>query len=190
MSNLISVGHSNQLVDALEKAGFTVEDVTKLLQFSKLKYVRDVIHGKAEIVYPEYLIDCDADAKIPEGYNWTVVEHRKMGNYKFNPVQLSLHFSKKQQASGFIEGDELRKELKDKKVLNSNVLWFLLDNPTLIPDEWKGKAVLFWGTIFRGSDGDLYVLYLRWDGSAWNWYDFWFGNDFDSSTPAVLASSL
>ncbi|KKU12457.1 MAG: hypothetical protein UX18_C0023G0002 [Candidatus Azambacteria bacterium GW2011_GWC2_45_7b] len=33
MSTLYSIGHMNQLADALEKAGFSVEEVTKLRKY-------------------------------------------------------------------------------------------------------------------------------------------------------------
>jgi hypothetical protein len=54
MSTNFSIGAMNQLGDALEKAGFTADDLTKLKQFSNLKGVRDVLNGKAEITYPVY----------------------------------------------------------------------------------------------------------------------------------------
>jgi hypothetical protein len=40
----------NQLGDALEAAGFTPDDVTKLKQFSGLPQIKDVIYGRAKIV--------------------------------------------------------------------------------------------------------------------------------------------
>lgn len=49
MSNLFSIGAMNQLGDALENAGFTTEDITKLKQFKNLSGVKDVLNGKAEI---------------------------------------------------------------------------------------------------------------------------------------------
>lgn len=59
MSTLYSVGASNQLADALENAGFSPDDVTKLRQFKNLKGFKDVLNGKAEIAYPEHLIVSD-----------------------------------------------------------------------------------------------------------------------------------
>lgn len=48
------------------------------------------------------------------------------------------------------------------KGLNSNALKFLLDNPSLIPNDWKGKFVSFFGTIFRSTGNNRYVLCLYW----------------------------
>jgi len=185
MSTTYSIGAMNQLGDALENAGFSTEDVTKLKQFRNFKGLRDVLNGKAEISYPEHLIDCDANPFIPAG--WSVEEHKKGGPLKFDPSKISLYLSKKQK-KGSIEGNDLRKELANQPVLNANVLDYLLAHPELIPEEWKGKAVFFWGTIYRNSDGSLYVRYLLWRGSEWGWCYFWLGSDFHSDDPAALAS--
>ena len=42
----------------------------------------------------------------------------------------------------------------------------------------------------RDSDGNLYVRYLNWNGSKWNWSYNWLDNDFNSDNPAVLATLL
>ncbi|PIZ99774.1 MAG: hypothetical protein COX77_00545 [Candidatus Komeilibacteria bacterium CG_4_10_14_0_2_um_filter_37_10] len=95
----------------------------------------------------------------------------------------------KKQKKGSIEGNDLRKEIVSPLVLNANVLDWLLDHPELIPEEWKRKYIFFWGTIYRGSDDNLYVRYLIWDGAMWDWRRRWLGDDFASSDfPAALAS--
>ena len=186
MSALYSIGASNKLADALENAGFSPNDVTLLTQFSNLKGIKDLLNGKAEIIYPEHLIDCDADPFIPEG--WTIEEHKKGGMFKFNPRDISLYLSKKQQKGNSIEGNKLRKELADQPVLNVNVLDGLLKHQELIPEEWKDKCIFFWGTIYRCSDGNLFVRCLYWYGSRWYWLYSWLGSDFYSGNPAAIAS--
>jgi hypothetical protein len=185
MSTTYSIGAINQLGDALENAGFSTEDVTKLKQFSNLKGFKDVLNGKAEISYLEHLIDCDVNPFIPDG--WSVEEHKKGGMFKFNPEKISLYLSKKQK-KGSIGGYDLRKELSDKPVMNANVLDYLLAHPELIPEEWKGKYIFFWGTIYRDSDGRLDVRCLGWSGSEWRWGCNWLDLGFDSVSPAALAS--
>jgi len=65
------------------------------------------------------------------------------------------------QAKGdIIEGNKLRQELKGQLFLNACVLNYLLVHSEFIPDQWKGKAILFWGTIYRKSD-------INFIGSAW-----------------------
>lgn len=69
MSSLFSIGAMNQTADALENAGFTSEDLTKLRQFENLPGIKDILYGKAEIKYPEHLINCDAQPYIPDGWS-------------------------------------------------------------------------------------------------------------------------
>ena len=46
MSTLYSIGATNQLADALENAGFTPGDVTKLTQFKDLKGFKAILNHK------------------------------------------------------------------------------------------------------------------------------------------------
>ncbi|MFA5163599.1 MAG: hypothetical protein WC441_03665 [Patescibacteria group bacterium] len=185
MSTLYSVGAMNQLGDALEKAGFTPDEVTKLKQFAELGKIRDLLAGLATISYPEHLIDCDAAPFVPDGLS--VEEHKKSGLLKFVPTRAALYLSKRQK-TGYICGHDLRKELAAKPVMNANVLDYLFAHPELIPESWKGKAIFFWGTIYRDPNGALYVRCLGWRGSEWSRFYFLLGGDFSSGHPAALAS--
>jgi hypothetical protein len=185
MSSLYSIGSMNQLGDALEKNDFTADDLTKLKQFSNLKGIKDIIYGRAEIKYPEHLIDCDAAPFIPDG--WSVEEHRKGGLYKFNGSKIPLYLSMKQK-KGTISGHKLRKELVSQYTLNANILDYLLAHLDLIPEDWKDKYIFFWGTIYRNFDGYLFVRCLRWYGSKWDWHCDWLDSGFGSDSPAALAS--
>ncbi len=185
MSKNYSIGAMNQLGDALENAGFSAEDVTKLKQFGNLKGLKDVLCGKAEIKYPEHLIDCDAAPFTLNG--WSVEEHKKGGLLKFNSAKISLYPSEKQK-NGSISGHDLRKELSGKPVMNANVLDYLFAHPELIPEEWKDQTIFFWGTIYRSSVGCLYVRCLYWDGSEWGRGYRWLGSGFGSGDLAAIAS--
>ena len=92
----------------------------------------------------DHLIDLDANPFIPLG--WKVNEHRKNGQFKWDPSKVKLYLSKEQQVRGWPEGNLLRRELVGKPVYNANVLDYLLKNPHVIPEEWKGKSIFFWGT--------------------------------------------
>jgi len=131
----------------------------------------------------EHVIDLSTPPFIPDGFS--LEEHLGEGLFEFNPDNVSLYLIDEQK--GGVNGYKLRKELADQPVLNANVLDYLLANPELIPEDWKGKYLCFWGTIYRNSDGDLYVRYLRRRGSEWNWNYRWLANDFNSSNPAALA---
>lgn len=132
------------------------------------------------------VIDCDVAPFTPSG--WKVEEHKKGGQCKWDAAQVALYLSKFQK-NGVIEGNKLRKELEGKPVLNACVLDYLLAHPHLIPEEWKGKAVFFWGTIYRYSVDDLCVRYLFWDGGRWHWSNGWLGSVWDGRSPAALRAS-
>lgn len=183
-----SEGQTHQLMDALQAAGFTADEVTKLGQFKQLPQIRDVVNNLAVISYPQHLIDCDALPYCPD--SWEVVEHRKHGQLQWDPTRIRLHLSKKQTDGKVIEGNKLRKELDGLPVMNANVLDYLLKHPELIPDEYKGKAVFFWGTIYRGSDGDLYVRCLCWYGGEWDWDCYWLDRGFHDDGPAAVSASI
>lgn len=142
-----------------------------------------VIRGTHEIKEIEHFIDLDAKPFVPK--DWTIEYHEKGGLWKWNP-QLSLYLSKKQKKES-INGYDLLKELGDQSALNANVLDHLLAYPELIPEEWKGKTIFFWGTIYRSSSGKLYVRSLGWNGSKWYWSDRWLDCGFSSVNPAALA---
>lgn len=99
-------------------------------------------------------------SKSPFVYNngWTVEYNNPVSS--FDPSRISLHLEPEQK-NGFLEGAILAERMKYKG-LNSNALKFLLDNPSLIPNDWKGKFVSFFGTIFRSTGNNRYVLCLYW----------------------------
>jgi hypothetical protein len=180
---------TNEIVRRVNEGTISYEDAIKVMQEivieNKSAQHLDVVSGKALITYPENIIDCDANPFTPEG--WKVESHKKGGQLKFDPAKLFLYLSKKQK-KGTINGNDLRKELANQPVMNANVLDFLLAHPELIPEEWKGKYIFFWGTIYRDANGSVYVRCLGWNGSKWFWRCSWLGNDFGSVNPAALAS--
>ncbi|MFI5260542.1 MAG: hypothetical protein ACHQU0_01990, partial [Candidatus Paceibacteria bacterium] len=148
--------------------------------------VRNVLRKHAAITMLEHVIDCDASLHVPDG--WKVEEHRKGGQFKFEASQINLYLSAAQK-KGSIRGKELRKELADKPVLNANVLGYLLAKPHLIPKEWKGKSIFFWGTVYRRRGGYLCVRFLYWDGGRWIRSTYWLDDDWDGSYPAAVRAS-
>lgn len=187
MSSEYSIGAMNQLADALSAAGFTSGDVTKLKQYKDLALVKQLLYGYAKIIQVMHVIDCDADPFVPNGMK--VVEHHKGGQLEWHAEKVALYLSKLQKNGEYIDGNKLRKELESMLVLNANVLDYLLAHSELIPEEWKSKAIFFWGTIYRHSDGTLYVRCLKWDGGQWHWYDYWLDYDFNSGYPAIVRAS-
>lgn len=138
-------------------------------------------------------IDCDIDPFLPE--DWKVEKHKRCGQLTFDPSKVELYLSDGQKGDKYIVGDKLRKELVDKPVLNANVLDYLLANPDLIPEDWKvdesgnTRYIFFWGTVYRGRLGDLYVRSLYWYDDGWCWGTDWLGNDWCSDRPAAVRAS-
>lgn len=136
----------------------------------------------------EHFIDCDADPVIPSR-EWFLEEHQKGGQFKWNTATIQLWLAKGQQNGTALDGYTLRKELKGKSVLNANVLDYLLANPHLIPDEWKGKYVFFWGTVYRHLEGGLFIRCLCWNGDRWGWSYYWLGRSWRNLDPTILRAS-
>lgn len=182
---MLDVGQANELKLAFRRNGWTNTDIKALSESNFLSEVLKVMKGYSEIKPIDHLIDCDTNPFIPDG--WSLEEHQKGGLIKFDPKNISLYLSKKQKKS-IINGHDLRKELMGQPVMNANVLDYLLAHPELIPESWKDKYIFFWGTIYRLSDGSLFVRCLDWLGSKWDWdYDS-LDRVFDSIGPAALAS--
>jgi len=182
---------TNEIIRRVNEGTLSYEDAMKLLQGFVIEVKPSylgVLKGTHEIKAIEHCIDCDAQPFIPSG--WELVEHQKNGNIKFDPSKVDFYISKKQK-NGF-EGNKLRVELKDKKVLNANVLDYLLAHPEIIPEEWKKdkdgntRYLFFWGTIYRLAIGRLYVRCLYWGDGEWQWSDRWLGSDFRGNDPAAL----
>ena len=152
---------------------------------------RAVSDGLSRIVAIEHLIDCDVAPFCPAGL--TVAEeseqlpNRVRGKFPWNSASVRLHLSPNQQGGKHIDGKKLRKELEKERVYGAWLLDFYLAHPELIPDEWKGKAVFFWGTIYRSAVGRLYVRYLYWDGKRWSSHFGWLDDSFHDYSPAACS---
>lgn len=112
----------------------------------------------------------------------------KGGKFIWGPSRVSLYLSERQK-SGPYAGWQLEDELKDKPVLNANVLDYLLAHPDLIPEDWKGKRVYFWGTIYQVEGFGRHVRYLTFDEketNKWRWYWDRPENRKDGDWPAAL----
>lgn len=179
---MLDVSQAHELKLAFRRNGWKNSDIKALCEGDVLADVLKVIKGQVKNKIIERLIDCDVNPFIP--YGWSVEEHKKGGMFKFNPKKFSLYLSKKQKKGTYI-GSELRKELHSKSVMNANVLDYLLAHPELIPEEWKGKKVIFWGTIYRDSTDLPCVRCLFWNGSGWDWDTRWLGGGFDFDDPAL-----
>ena len=184
-----NMGLAHKVISAGELVGFTPAQWNALAENPTLfDAIHDVVLGHAEIKPIEHLIDCDADPFIPS--DWSVDEHQKGGQIQFDSSKIELWLAKDQQKSKSMEGNKLRKELQSRKVLNANVLDYLLAHPELIPESWKDKYVYFWGTIYCSSGGGLYVRCLCWGDGRWDWDYRWLDRAWGGGIPAALLASI
>jgi len=123
-----------------------------------------------------FIIDCNHEPCCPhslENSNYgmmRVIEHQKMGRLNIKKKEDGLFIdNKKVEIFCFkdqedINYEEYRNILKDKTVLNANILDQLIINPNLIPDDWyNGDGFLrihFGGTIYADINNSLYVRCL------------------------------
>jgi len=42
---------------------------------------------------------------------------------------------------------------------------------------------------YRNPDGGLYVRYLNWNGTTWNWNYIYLDNDWNANNPALVLAS-
>ena len=189
--DLLGMMVANEIVLTAQQNGMSLLQLRKLTKADTLKRCMEILEKEipAELkTDPNALIiDCDVSPSIPNG--WSIEEHVAGGQLEWDPAKVELWLDKKQKNSNSITGKALRKKLAKKKVFNVNVLDYLLANPHLIPEEWKGRYIYFWGTIYRDRDGCVvYVRYLYWGDDAWCWHYDWLGNHwYDCHPAAVLA---
>jgi len=145
------------------------------------------------------IIDCDVDPIVPNG--WRILEEdqlidRVRGQLLWDQAMVRLQFSTNQEDGSVLDGIKFRDELEleNDPVLSANVLDFLLENPHLIPSEWKKDAnkktlyIFFWGTLYRSSNDGLYVRCLFFGGGKWRSNYYLVDSDsFDNGPAAVYA---
>ena len=156
------------------------------------EYRRFLENGaKLELVLPgHHIIDC-RQASMPAEWKktgWQIERHRNMGLQVFDQAALQL-FLADEQKRGAVRGDKLRKLVEGEPILPDAYLDFYLAHTELIPESWKGKAVFFWGTIYRSPGGDFYVRDLVWLGGRWNWSYRWLDDGWGSTRPALVLAS-
>jgi hypothetical protein len=115
----------------------------------------------------KFTVDCSADPLI--------LKPCKVRNHDKGSSETKLSFK---TIGLLLAGDQhnalaekVYERLKKKKVrlLNANVLDFLLKNQVLIPDSCKELTIVFWGTIYEYENGELFVRTLSWIPADKNW---------------------
>lgn len=58
-------------------------------------------------------------------------------------------------------------DFSNRKFPNSATLNYLLKSPRLIPQDWLGKRLYFWGSRYVIPGSAECVAYIVWDGKKW-----------------------
>lgn len=188
-SSDFSCGVMHNLAIAFAKAGISPTDVETLARGKRAKKLlerlaRD-IHGDD--------IDCAGKPFIPNGLSYDEKDQLKSafrGKLKAGKIFENLYLDDRQK-NGTLVGDALKLALEGKAVLTAHCLDFVLrpENQHLIPEELKGKAIFFWGSIYRYSGGTLCVRCLYWFGGQWHSSSHWLDCDWSANSPAAMLAS-
>src|ERR1700686_1984098 len=127
-------------------------------------------------------IDCNVDPYVPAG--WQLDRHIKRSVLTLRSQWLYL--ADGQRAGHWIDGEALLEDTSNRPTLNAAVLDHLLTFPELVPSEWGGRNVFFWGTVYRDSAHDLFGPYLHHDG-GWAASYRWIGDLWTSQDPTALS---
>lgn len=133
------------------------------------------------MVSSSHIIDLDIipparpyEPYYPDTY-MLVHQHKPMGQLNiWDPSRIYLLLSLGQMSFGNISGHRAREELAHERVLNANLLEYLILNQGIIPENWKHYEVCFWGTIYKVNNlksSNSFVRCLVWEKGQWTWKD-------------------
>lgn len=165
-----------------------IEDIANVAP----EFVRFLRNGGRVVVGPNPILNFDVSPFIPAG--WEIgesdqIKSRVKGMWEALIGKIDLHLDAGQQGGKVIRGHDLKNKLEGQPVLPAHVLDYLLAHSELIPESWKGKAIFFWGTIYRYADGGLCVRCLCWRGDGWDWRSSWLDDDWRDSAPCAVSAS-
>ncbi len=205
----------NQLADALDCAGYTPDDVTKLRQ-ANLSGILQVLQGTAKIVRECFKLACGKAFSPAEflGKGWAVWKGPVDGNglegdedrdaredelsvIDWEKVLLETHL---QEGENSIRGEEkLKRALASGNIqLGGRAFLSLWDdyqanreNSMLEKLRRKGVTrIYFFGLRLRDPSGGRFVLFLYFYGSEWYWYFNWLRDHWDAHNPSASLAIL
>lgn len=173
------------------KYNLYIEDVSVEAVFNKLGGVegaRQFLRGITEAVVQPQSVDTNSRPSRGVMFHSSFIRQNKDGVVILNGQNLDLHLEEAQR-EGSIMGKDLLEKVEGRPVLNNVVLDFLVQNPLLIPDEWKKfDQILFCGTILAYvlNANDPIIPCLRWIGGEWVADYCWLNIQFDANSPVAV----
>jgi len=204
MSDLmLDVDQAGELKAAFRRGLWTNADIKRFSEGTMTAEVLPFVRGTVKQILPaprvgksrfgrvEHIIDLDVAPLIPDGWSYHKEDQlpkRACGEFVWDATKTRLHLSPKQTSGKkWVTSHDLKTELQEHTVFGANVLDYLLEHPYLIPDEWKGKVVSFWGTVYRYTGGGLVVRYLCWSDGQWCSSGLYVSRDWREANPALCA---
>ncbi|MEK7766143.1 MAG: hypothetical protein AAB368_07885 [bacterium] len=189
-----SLRQSARILTLVDEAGWDGKAVQKFIEkWGLIRDIADAVCGghvdEDRLRALINTIDCSVQPMIPNG--WEIrpedqIASRFRGELIWTPEKIRLHLDPGQADGGVLKGDDIRKRLEGQPVLPANVGDYLLAHPVLIPSDWKGKYIYFWGTVFHNSDNGLCVRYLCWGARGWHWSNGWLDFGWRGQGPAAV----
>lgn len=142
----------------------------------------------------ESVIDFNSTPVCPPGLTIAPdseqIASRVRGKRNLSEIRVGLHLDDGQTNGRWLGGYDLKAKLEGQPVLGAQLLDFYLEHPDLIPEDWKKKGwIFFWGTIYHGASGSLYVRYFAWNGTGWYSGCHRFDGTWNDSGPAAVSAS-
>lgn len=131
------------------------------------------------------IINLDAAPFEPDGLY--AIRHQAGGQFDFDPQRVNCYLSPQQCESSLIKGVDLLTQLEGQNCFNTNMLDWYLNNTQHIPEDFKGKIVFFWGTVYCQRDEE-YVRCLLWDNDKWRSSQSSVWNSWGPNAPALIFS--
>lgn len=193
---------TNEIVKRINEQTLDYYEVVTALQLiieDKHQNLLDLSKGSYKLLPIESIIDTDKTPsaimdKDRKNQLLRVKRHNGLGKLSFHPDYIGLYLTKKQKEGGYVNNKEYLKELEKEKVLNANILFWIIENQKFI-SKTKRKSlrsqysqIAFLGTIYENELGEEYILTLYFSDYI-NKFDF-MAQLFDINFPLQLPAAV
>lgn len=156
------------------------EDVVDVLQ-------RIIIEGKS--AYHLKVIDGLIGTNMCTSNDYVIKTNFQLNCLIPDLGKIKLYLSEEQKRGSWIGKNNLLIELSHRGVLGADVLEHLLIHQNLIPVDWRGKRILFWGTLYKKIgylEDKTFVRCLVWNFEKWVDDYYCVDSDMYYDTPAAV----